>query len=136
MGRRENFVVHATVAVLSFIIFGLICPITYCFSFQKSDDRDLKILAASAASLVCIVLLATGREYVRKQKQEEQQPKSYIKTVSYYVLMGFSVSGISYGAGELLKRVLDKFHGLHPPPNQSVSFFTQTLPHASLWGSY
>lgn len=129
LGRRENFVVHATVAVLSFIVFGLISPITYAFSFQKSDDRDFKLFAAAAASLLCIVLLGTGKAYVRKP------PKSYFKTVGYYVLLGFAASGISCAAGELIKRLLEKFHVL--PSNSPFPISsTHMPPDTSLWASY
>lgn len=129
LGRRENFAVHATVAVLSFIIFGLISPITYAFSFQRSDDRDFKIFASAAASLLCIVLLGTGKAYVRKP------PKSYLKTLGYYVLLGLAASGISYAAGELIRRLLAKFHVLQSNSSFPISF-TNTLPDASLWASY
>ncbi|KAL7162971.1 hypothetical protein ACSBR2_039136 [Camellia fascicularis] len=32
LGRRENFLLHATVAILSFLIFGLLPPVIYGFS--------------------------------------------------------------------------------------------------------
>ncbi|KAL3524508.1 hypothetical protein ACH5RR_017342 [Cinchona calisaya] len=104
LGCRENFLLHMTIVLLSFLVFGLIPPITYGFSFRKSDNRELKLLAVAAASLVCILVLAIGKEYVRRP------PKSYLKTILYYVIMGFMVSGVCFAVGVLIKRLLGKLH--------------------------
>lgn len=102
LGRRENFRMHATVAVLSYIIFGLLPPVIYCFSFRKSDNKEYKLMAVAAASLICITLLATGKAHVREGS------KRYMKTVLYYASIGVAASGLSFVAGELLKNLLDK----------------------------
>ncbi|XP_059660126.1 membrane protein of ER body-like protein isoform X2 [Cornus florida] len=52
---------HAIVALLSFLVFGLIPPVTYAFSFWKSDNKDLKLVAVAAASILCMVILAFGK---------------------------------------------------------------------------
>ncbi|KDP26358.1 hypothetical protein JCGZ_17516 [Jatropha curcas] len=103
LGRRQNFIVHATVAVLSFIIFGLVPPVVYGFSFLKSDNKDYKLAAVAAASLLCITMLAIAKSYVRKP------PKNYIKTVMYYAAAGFLASGVSYIAGEIIRKLIEKF---------------------------
>ncbi|KAK4351060.1 hypothetical protein RND71_030373 [Anisodus tanguticus] len=108
LGRRENFTVHAVLVVLSYIIFGLVPPVIYSFSFRKSDDKELKIVAVAAASLVCILMLSTGKAYVQKA------PKPYFKTISAYVILAFTVSGVSYAAGILFKRLMEKL-GLFEP---------------------
>ncbi|XP_031391079.1 uncharacterized protein LOC116203484 isoform X1 [Punica granatum] len=41
----EKFSPHATVAVISFLVFGWVAPVTYEFSFYKSDNRDYKLVA-------------------------------------------------------------------------------------------
>ncbi|XP_038711111.1 membrane protein of ER body-like protein isoform X2 [Tripterygium wilfordii] len=102
LGRRENFALHATLAILSFIIFGLLPPVIYGFSFGKSDNRDYKLAAVGVAGLVCIALLAIAKVYVQKP------PKSYIKTVTYYLSIGIASSGAAYLAGELIGKVLEK----------------------------
>lgn len=79
-------------------MFGLVAPITYGFSFRKSDNRDYKLAAVAAASLVCIVLLALGKARVGS--------KSYIKTAVYYLVMGVAASGISFLVGELVDKLL------------------------------
>nr|XP_027093218.1 membrane protein of ER body-like protein isoform X3 [Coffea arabica] len=65
LGRKEHFFFHATLAVLSYLVFGLIPPVIYGFTFRESDDRDYKILAVAAASLLCIVILAIAKAYTR-----------------------------------------------------------------------
>ncbi|GFY83924.1 hypothetical protein Acr_03g0006980 [Actinidia rufa] len=95
LGRRENFLLHATVAVLSFLILGLLPPVVYGFSFRESDNRDFKLVTVAVASLLCIIILAIGKAYVQRP------PKSYLKTIIYFVIMGFMASGISYAAGDI-----------------------------------
>lgn len=102
LGRRTDFLLHATVTILSFIVFGLLPPVVYGFSFRKSDDRDLKLVAVAAASLLGIIILAIGKAYVKNP------PKSYIKTIVYYAVMGLMVSGVSYAVGNVIVKFLEK----------------------------
>lgn len=102
LGRREKFTLHMVVAVLSYLVFGLVPPIVYGFSFRTSGDRDFKLAAVSAASLLCIILLALGKGHVQKP------PKSYIKTLLYYVSMAIMASGVSYLVGIFIKKLLEK----------------------------
>ncbi|XP_027163345.1 membrane protein of ER body-like protein isoform X3 [Coffea eugenioides] len=128
LGSRENFLLHTIVVTLSFVVFGLIPPIVYGFSFLKSGNRELKLLAAAAASLLCILVLATGKEYVRRP------PKSYVKTIAYYILLGFMASGISYAVGQLIKSLLEKLHfQSNSPVFQGLS---KMMPTAAEWASY
>ena len=105
-----------TVAILSFLIFGLVPPVVYGFSFRKSDDKDLKLAAVAGASLVCIILLALGKGHVRKPQ------RTYFRTVSYYVFLGISASGISYIVGELIKKLLEKLGLFESSSAVSVPF--------------
>ncbi|GMJ06325.1 hypothetical protein HRI_004301600 [Hibiscus trionum] len=102
LGRRQNFVMHVIVAVLSFLVFGLVPPVVYGFSFRKSDDKDLKLSAVAGASLICIFLLALGKGHVRRPH------RTYFRSVSYYISLGITVSGISYVVGQLIKRLLEQ----------------------------
>ncbi|KAL3342415.1 hypothetical protein AABB24_026436 [Solanum stoloniferum] len=129
LGRRENFTLHAVLVILSYIIFGLLPPVTYGFSFRKSDDKDLKIVAVAAASLVCILMLATGKAYVQRA------PKPYFKTISTYIILGFTVSGVSYAAGMLFNRLLEKL-GLFQP-SSTVNLFLPEMPETgAAWASF
>lgn len=105
LGRRENFWVHATLVFLSYIIFGLIPPVVYGFSFRESDNRDFKIAAVVGSSLACIFLLAIGKAHTDKPPN-----RSYIKTALYYVSIGFTTSGLSYVFGDLIKKLVEQLH--------------------------
>ncbi|OMO95159.1 hypothetical protein CCACVL1_05542 [Corchorus capsularis] len=101
LGRRQNFVLHATVAILSYIVFGLVPPVVYGFSFRQSDDKDYKLAAVAGASLFCVILLALGKGHVRRPN------RTYLRSLSYYITLAITASGISYVAGELFKRLLE-----------------------------
>ncbi|KAI7984079.1 Membrane protein of ER body-like protein [Camellia lanceoleosa] len=129
LGQTNNFLLHATVAVLAFLIFGLIPPVTYGFSFRQTDDKDLKLVVVATTSLLCIAILAIGKAYIQKK------PNSYIKTVLYYIGMAVMASGISYAAGELIKRLVEKLGWF----DSSVAV-TLSVPQVQsvnpAWGSY
>ncbi|KAG0453201.1 hypothetical protein HPP92_025865 [Vanilla planifolia] len=101
LGRRSNFGLHVTVAIASYILFGLLPPIIYGFSFRESDNKEHKLIAVASASLLCISLLAVG-------KARTSEPRSYIKTLLYYLGLGFTASGISFVAGVMISRFLEQ----------------------------
>ncbi|KAJ6687383.1 MEMBRANE PROTEIN OF ER BODY-LIKE PROTEIN [Salix koriyanagi] len=106
LGRRDNFPFHATVSILSFLVFGLLPPVMYGFLFLKSDDRDLKLAAVGGASLFCIILLAFGKASIQRK-----QPKPYISTALYFFSIGLMATGASYIAGDLISKLLQKISG-------------------------
>lgn len=130
LGKRQHFPLHATVAILSFIIFGCVAPITYAFSFRESDDRDYKLAAVAGASLFCILLLALGKAHVRKP------PKNYLKTVLYYVITGFMASGVSFLVGELIDKLLTKLGWFDSTSSLSGTGPLQTGMRQSGWATY
>ncbi|XP_058084174.1 membrane protein of ER body-like protein isoform X11 [Magnolia sinica] len=130
LGRRENFWRHVVVAVFSYIIFGLIPPVIYGFSFRKTDNKEYKLIAVAAASLLCIALLAIGKAHVRKA------PKTYIKTLLYYVGTGMLASGLSYVAGQLIKKLLEKLGWFDSGAANPMSVFVETRSMRSGWASY
>lgn len=132
LGRRENFLLHATVAVLSFLIFGLIPPVVYAFSFRVSDNVDYKLIAVAGAALLCITILATGKVYVQRPPTN-----AYVKTIIYYIVMGFMASGVSYAVGDLFKKLMDKL-GWFDSSTLALNFPSPgtTTPLGQAWGSY
>lgn len=98
-----------SVSLLSYLVFGFLPPIVYGFSFRESNDKDLKLLIVAAASIVCIIILAAGKAYVQIQCTS----KSYIKTISYHVMLGIMVSGVSYLFGGLIIKLLEKMDVFH-----------------------
>lgn len=115
LGRRENFLLHATVAIISYIIFGLIPPVIYGFSFRESSDRFFKLIAGAVASLLCITVLAVAKAYV------QSPPKSYIKTVFYYIALGFTASSASYVAGDMINKLIQKLGWISSGVDLSVT---------------
>ncbi|KAG2239838.1 hypothetical protein Bca4012_022931 [Brassica carinata] len=103
LGRRENFTLHVTVAIISFIIMGLLPPIVYYFSFSKTHKRDYKVASVFGASLLCIVLLAIAKAHVRSPRG------SHLKSVLKYAMIAVSVSGISYVVGNFVDQLLEKY---------------------------
>ncbi|WZY69832.1 hypothetical protein YC2023_002072 [Brassica napus] len=103
LGRRENFTLHVTVAIISFIITGLLPPIVYYFSFSKTHNRDYKVASVFVASLLCIVLLAIAKAHVRSPRG------SHLKSVLKYAMIAVSVSGISYVVGNFVDQLLEKY---------------------------
>jgi VIT1/CCC1 family predicted Fe2+/Mn2+ transporter len=115
LGSRSNFVFHAVIAVLSFLIFGSVPLVIYGVLINKNYYDEVKLSIVAATSIACIILLTIGKVYTARP------PKSYIKTVLYYVIMAVAASGISYIAGKLIKDLLDKF-------SHSESGFAITMP--------
>ncbi|KFK29306.1 hypothetical protein AALP_AA7G116000 [Arabis alpina] len=106
LGRRENFTLHASVAILSFIIVGLLPPVVYYFSFNKSHSihkKDYKVASVFGASLLCIVLLAIAKAHAKTPRS------SYLKSALYYTMIAVSVSGISYVVGNFVDQLLEKY---------------------------
>ena len=130
-GQKSNFIVHASVAILSFLVFGLVPPVVYGFSFYESDNRELKLAAVVAASLLCITLLAIVKTYIQKPTEWY----NYITNILYYLAIGLGVSGISFLAGYLVKELIEKLGWF-----ESSVAATLSLPEMSLgktaWGSY
>ncbi|KDP23115.1 hypothetical protein JCGZ_00542 [Jatropha curcas] len=129
LGRRENFLLHATVVIISFLIFGMLPPVIYGFSFHKSDNKDLKLAVVGGASLICIMLLAIGKAHVRRR------PKSYISTVLYHVVIGVMASGACYIAGDLIGKLLEKT-GWSGSSLSVAMTFPETKPIDRTWASY
>lgn len=115
LGRRENFLLHAVVAVLSFLIFGSVPLDIYGLLISKNYYAEVKIAVVAATSVACIILLAIGKVY------NTRPPKSYVKTVLYYVTIILATSGMCYIVGDVVKDLLEKISG-------SESGYVLTMP--------
>ncbi|KAK3131377.1 hypothetical protein QOZ80_6AG0505630 [Eleusine coracana subsp. coracana] len=102
LGRRSKYQLHMIIALLSYVLSGLLPPVIYGFSFRKSDNRENKMMVVAAASLACVALLAIGKAHVKR-------PRTYFTTLLYYLSIGLSCSGLSYVAGVLITRLLAHF---------------------------
>ncbi|KAL0561713.1 hypothetical protein IC582_002154 [Cucumis melo] len=131
LGDRHHYLLHFTTAILSFLIFGLLPPLVYGFSFRDTDDGDLKLAAVAVSSLLCIALLAIAKAYVQKANNLQE----YAKTLVYYVSLGFGASGLSYLAGKEVNILLEQLGWF----KKDQSTPTLLLPNMDLakptWGS-
>lgn len=103
LGRREYSRLHRLIAISSFVIFGLIPPLVYGFSFRRSVEKrqQYKVLAVYAVSLLCVVLLSIAKAYVSKRRD-------YVKTLFRYTTMAATASGFSQFVGYLVSQWLEK----------------------------
>ena len=133
LGRRGNFPLHASLAVISFLVFGLLPPVIYGFSFRESDYKYLKLAVVLCVSLICIILLVIAKCHVNKSP-----PKSYIKTILYYLSTGVVASCVSFLAGELIHKLMEKLGWFDTTSTSTVaiSFIEASKPMESTWASY
>ncbi|XP_057822771.2 uncharacterized protein LOC131035151 [Cryptomeria japonica] len=108
----HSFLFNGFIAIVSYLVFGSLAPITYGFSFQNSDDTLYKFLAASLVSLISIILLALGKARVANKSYNivaQEAYKTYIRVVILYVVTGFWASFIGFFAGKYIKKLLEKW---------------------------
>ncbi|RDY09826.1 Membrane protein of ER body-like protein, partial [Mucuna pruriens] len=129
LGRRANFLLHVVVAVLSFLIFGAVPLVIYGVLINKNYYTEVKLAAVAASSAVCIILLAIGKVY------SSRPPRSYIKTVLYYVTLALAASGVSYIGGNLFKDLLEK-HNHSSEPGFAITMPIADTSMESAWMSY
>ncbi|KAJ8557709.1 hypothetical protein K7X08_004475 [Anisodus acutangulus] len=131
LGQRKHFLLHATFALLSYFVFGLVPPVVYGFAFRKSDDRDYKLIAVAAASLMCVIILATAKAYTRGANKCSK----YFKTIVSYVIVAGTASGVGYAAGHLFKRLMDDLGWFDTKPARSL-FSPEMISQNPAWASY
>uniref|UniRef100_A0A803L250 Membrane protein of ER body-like protein n=1 Tax=Chenopodium quinoa TaxID=63459 RepID=A0A803L250_CHEQI len=129
LGSPGHFKVHAVIAVISYLVFGLMSPIIYGFAFRLSDNKDYKLASLAAAALVCITILSIAKAYARSP------PKAYIQTIFYYIGVGFSVSGAGYAAGHLINELLKKLGIFYSKAPVAMSLFEAGAMKGA-WSSY
>ncbi|KAI3526489.1 hypothetical protein L1887_05744 [Cichorium endivia] len=118
LGKIENFPLHMFFAILSFLIFGIIPPVAYGYSFYETNDKDFTLLVVAAVSMICVGLLAIIKAYVDRCDGFW----GYVKTILYYLTTAIVVSGVSYVIGDLVTRVIEKlgFFEMTPGVNMPV----------------
>ncbi|KAF7046403.1 hypothetical protein CFC21_055432 [Triticum aestivum] len=136
LGRRSKARLHMVMALLSYMVFGLLPPVLYGLSFRESNDRENKMMAVAGASLACIALLALGKARVHT--------RTYFKTLVYYLAIAVSSSGLSYVAGVLITRLLVHYGIIEQggsaapaPPGLSSPFaYAAAGAESSAWASF
>ncbi|KAM3196590.1 hypothetical protein ACQJBY_072341 [Aegilops geniculata] len=136
LGRRSKARLHMVMALISYMVFGLLPPVLYGLSFRESNDRENKMMAVAGASLACIALLALGKARVHA--------RTYFKTLVYYLAIAVSSSGLSYVAGVLITRLLVHYGIIEQggsaapaPPGLSSTFaYAAAGAESSAWASF
>ncbi|KAF9689540.1 hypothetical protein SADUNF_Sadunf01G0102700 [Salix dunnii] len=83
-------------------------PAVYGYTFMETDDKNLMLVAVSVSSLLCIATLAIGKAHIQKP------PKNHFKIVLSYLVTGIMASGVSYVAGDLAKKLIEKLGWFEP----------------------
>ena len=120
LGEINYFPLHAFFAILSFLVFGIVPPVTYGYVFHETNDKDYTLVVVSIASLLCVALLAIFKAYINKCKVFD-----YFKTVVYYITTAVSVSGASYVVGDLVARLMEEYGFFDTSSGGEMSLLTQ-----------
>ncbi|GKD50661.1 membrane protein of ER body-like protein, partial [Tanacetum coccineum] len=104
LGRVEHFPLHVFLAILSFLVFGIIPPVAYGYAFHETGDKDFTIVVVAVVSFVCVGLLGIFKAYIDRCTGFG----GYVKTIAYYLTTAVAVSGVSYAAGNLAMRLIEK----------------------------
>ncbi|XP_051152974.1 membrane protein of ER body 2-like isoform X2 [Andrographis paniculata] len=132
LGKRDNFLLHSSLATLSFLIFGLIPPIVYGFAFKETNNKDYTMLVVAIVSFVCILVLAAAKAYV----QRAQTMSDYVKTIMYYATLSIGASGVAYAAGDLIEMLIDRFGWFAPSTTPAGLLGPGMVSGTRAWGSY
>ncbi|GJX15327.1 membrane protein of ER body-like protein [Tanacetum coccineum] len=89
LGRVEHFPLHVFLAILSFLVFGIIPPVAYGYAFHETSDKDFTIMVVA----ICAV----------------------------------AVSGVSYAAGNLAMRLIEKLGLFETVTPRSVPVLASSL---------
>uniref|UniRef100_A0A6N2NC25 Uncharacterized protein n=1 Tax=Salix viminalis TaxID=40686 RepID=A0A6N2NC25_SALVM len=65
-GRREKSLLHAAIALLSFLVFGLVPPAVYGFTFMETDEKSLKLVAVAAWFFLMHSIACIGKACIKK----------------------------------------------------------------------
>nr|GEY27942.1 hypothetical protein [Tanacetum cinerariifolium] len=110
LGRVNYFPLHAGFAILSFIVFGMIPPVS--FLFFETGSKDLSMALVEVVSLLSVALLAKLKVSAISYKDYFQ----HVINLAYYLAYAMSRSICSYLAGvrnkmceDLVKRYEDRF---------------------------
>ncbi|XP_076921768.1 membrane protein of ER body-like protein [Bidens hawaiensis] len=104
LGSVEHFPLHAFFAILSFLVFGVIPPVVYGYSFHETNDTDFTMVIVAGVSFVCVGLLAIFKARIERCTTFS----GYVKTITYYLSTAVATSGVSYAVGNLAKRLIEE----------------------------
>ena len=92
---------HATIALISYVVFGVLSPLIYAFSYRQTDDRDRKFILCCGVTIATVGLLSLGKAKVSN--------KGYVRTLCAYILVLVVSSIIGYLTAEHVADLLDSW---------------------------
>ncbi|KAL2622300.1 hypothetical protein R1flu_002505 [Riccia fluitans] len=95
-----SYRVNGFLAAFAYLLFGLLPPVTYGFSFRDKTNRDWKMGATCFVAIVSLVLLGWAKARVTAQK-----PFMVITTL---ITTGFVAAITSYKVGDYVSRLLQE----------------------------
>ncbi|KAH7433579.1 hypothetical protein KP509_07G075900 [Ceratopteris richardii] len=96
-----TLLLHGTVALISYIVFGLLSPLVYGFSYRATDNRDDKFILCCGVTVVAVTTLALCKAKVSN--------RSYLKTTLSYLSGGVLAGVIGYLTGEHVAELLEEW---------------------------
>ena len=113
-GDRQNHRLHLTVAIISFLILGLVPPLLYGFTFRKPEDKFLKIPTVTIVSVLCIGLLGVGKAYIEKP----ENCLVYVHIIGGCIADAIGTSAVTTFGGELIQNYIDQAGWFDFEPNK------------------
>ncbi|KAL0873128.1 hypothetical protein Bca101_022833 [Brassica carinata] len=102
LGKRNRVILHCFVVLVSFILFGVIPPLFYGFSFKIADKGHYQEAAiVVAASLICVISLSFAKAYAFGMDK--------LKTVAVYTGIAIGGSALSFVASQHARDVFSKY---------------------------
>ncbi|XP_038897301.1 membrane protein of ER body-like protein isoform X2 [Benincasa hispida] len=103
-GDRKNYRLHFGVALLSFVLFGLMPPLVYCFTFCKPEDKILKVPTVTIVVVLCIALLGVAKAYIERKTNCVE----FVNIIGNCVVDALGTSVLTTIGGELIENYIDK----------------------------
>lgn len=118
-GDRKNYGLHFTVAILSFVLFGLVPPLVYGFTFCKPEDKILKIPTVTIVTVFCTGLLGVGKAYIQKATNCVE----YVNIIGKCIVDAIGTSVLTTLGGDLIEKYFEQARWFEP--NKIPTFLFQ-----------
>ncbi|KAI3829841.1 hypothetical protein L1987_03969 [Smallanthus sonchifolius] len=123
LGSVDHFPMHVFFTILSFLVFGIIPPVAYGYSFHETNDKDFTMVIVAVTSFVCVGLLAIFKAYIDRCAEFS----GYVKTITYYLTTSVTVSGVSYAAGNLATKLMEELGLFETGSNVAIAVLPEVV---------
>lgn len=132
-GDRKNYRLHFSVAILSFIVFGLVPPLVYGFTFCKPEQKTLKIPTVTIVTVLCIALLGVAKAYIERKTSCPE----YINIMGKCIVDALGTTVLSTIGGDLIGNYIEKTGWFEPNKIPTLLFHSAAFSFqnaTSTWG--